>query len=161
MKVKRFHPKMFIILFIFWMLLTLNLEISNIIGGIIVSFIVTYLSYGLLYTESGFLFSFPSIYTWIKYIFILISEIYISSIDLMKSIIKDEYNPSILEIDLDLKDSFLITLVANSITLTPGTITVDKKDNKLIVLYIRQDENGDAEKNIKEKFEKLFIKKEN
>lgn len=159
MKIKKIHPKLFLMLFIFWMLLTLNLEISNIIGGLMVSFIVTYLSYGILYTEKGFAFDFPGIFTIIKYIFILFSEIYISSIDLIKSIVKNEYDPSILEVKLDIEDPLLITLVANSITLTPGTITVDKNDNSLLVLYIKRDKEKMVEKNIKEKFEKLFRKK--
>jgi len=144
----------------FWLLLTLNLEISNIIGGLLVSFIVTYLSFGILYSEKGFEFSFPNIFTIIKYFFILIFEIYISAIDLIKSIIKNEYNPSIIDLKLDIEDPLLITLVANSITLTPGTITVDKNASNLTVLYIRQDKNKMVEKNIRYKFERIFKTKD-
>ena len=157
---KKFHPKLFLILFMFWLLLTLNLEISNIIGGLLVSFIVTYLSFGILYSEKGFEFSFPNIFTIIKYFFILIFEIYISAIDLVKSIIKNEYNPSIIDLKLDIKDPLLITLVANSITLTPGTITVDKNANHLTVIYIRADKDKKVEKNIRKKFERIFKTKD-
>ncbi|MGO1368687.1 MAG: Na+/H+ antiporter subunit E [Senegalia sp. (in: firmicutes)] len=157
---KKFHPKLFLILFMFWLLLTLNLEISNIIGGLLVSFIVTYLSFGILYSEKGFEFTFPGVFTIIKYFFILIFEIYISAIDLIKSIIKNEYNPSIIELKLNIKDPLLITLVANSITLTPGTITVDKNANHLTVIYIRADKDKKVEKNIRKKFERIFKTKD-
>ncbi|MGO1651113.1 Na+/H+ antiporter subunit E [Senegalia sp. (in: firmicutes)] len=157
---KKFHPKLFLILFMFWLLLTLNLEISNIIGGLLVSFIVTYLSFGILYSEKGFEFTFPGVFTIIKYFFILIFEIYISAIDLIKSIIKNEYNPSIIELKLNIKDPLLITLVANSITLTPGTITVDKNANHLTVIYIRADKDKKVEKNIRHKFERIFKTKD-
>ncbi|MGO1820489.1 MAG: Na+/H+ antiporter subunit E, partial [Senegalia sp. (in: firmicutes)] len=75
-------------------------------------------------------------------------------------IIKNEYNPSIIELKLNIKDPLLITLVANSITLTPGTITVDKNANHLTVIYIRADKDKKVEKNIRKKFERIFKTKD-
>jgi multicomponent Na+:H+ antiporter subunit E len=45
-----------------------------------------------------------------------------------------------------LKNDILITLLANSITLTPGTVTVDKQDSNLIILKLcKKDCNVDLD----------------
>lgn len=156
MKIKKFHFKTFLILYIFWFLLTMNRNPSNIGGGFIVSLLVTYLSHGILYDENGFIYRFPKLHVILKYIGILFIEIYKASIEHIINIITNDYDPSIVEVNLDIEDPLLITLIANSITLTPGTITVEKKDNSLLVLYIKEDKNKELEKNIKSKFQSLF-----
>ncbi|MBS4538358.1 Na+/H+ antiporter subunit E [Clostridium sp. D2Q-11] len=157
---KRFHIKTFLILYGFWFLLTMNTNPSNIVGGLIVSLLVTYSSYGILYDEKGFVFEFPTFFVVFKYIMILFIEIYKASFELIKTIINNEYSPSIVEVNLELEDPLLITIVANSITLTPGTITVEKKGSKLLVLYIKEDRNNEVENNIKSTFESIFLRKE-
>lgn len=49
---------------------------------------------------------------------------------------KIEIEPVLTEFDSDLKESNLNVLLANSITLTPGTITVDYEKNHFLVLAI-------------------------
>lgn len=158
MKIKKINYKLFILLYAFWILLTLNFQLINLIVGCIASIIVTIFSYGVLF-DTGSKFKFPKALIILRYILILIFEIYKSSFSHMLRIIKKDCNPIIVEVKLDLTDPFLITLISNSITLTPGTITVDTDKNKLTVLSIKDyGENGNRiSKDIKEKFEKLFI----
>ena len=71
-----------------------------------------------------------------KYFFNLIIQIYIAGFDIIIKIITGKINPDIVEIDVDLDNDLYICLLANSITLTPGTVTIDKKGNKLTVLWL-------------------------
>ncbi|MEX1308712.1 MAG: Na+/H+ antiporter subunit E [Eubacteriales bacterium] len=57
----------------------------------------------------------------------------------------------------DLTDDFKLNLLANSITLTPGTVTVDRDSQKLLIVQlIRQNEEADLTDI--EQFEKLLKK---
>lgn len=51
---------------------------------------------------------------------------------------KDHPNPEIVSINVELKSQFVRTLVANSITLTPGTITISLQDDKMIVHCLKK-----------------------
>jgi multicomponent Na+:H+ antiporter subunit E len=149
------------ILFLFWLLLTFNLNFENIITGIIISIFVARASYNILYDDNGFKFKFPSLLKLIKYSFVLLIEIYKASFVHIIRIIKKDCDPSIITVRLDITDPLLITIISNSITLTPGTITIDTDKNKLTILTIKDYlQNGNTiEENIKEKFERLFFER--
>jgi len=153
--------KLFLILTVFWFLLTLNFSPLNLIMGTIISIVVTRASYGILYDNKGFIFKPLVILTLIKYFFNLLIEIYKSSFTYIVRIIKKDCDPFIVEIELDVTDPLIITIIANSITLTPGTITVDTDKNKLTVLTLKNCEDCAimVEKEIKEKFQKFFVAK--
>ncbi len=53
-------------------------------------------------------------------------------------ILTHDINPAIVEIETDLEEDYQKILLANSITLTPGTITADWKGNILKVLWINK-----------------------
>lgn len=150
--------KLFIILFIFWMLLTNNFSLINIVTGIVVSFFSARVSYGILYDDSGFMFKFPKLLVLLSYSIRLIIEIYKSSFIHIKRIIKKDYHPSIIEVELEVNDPLAITIISNSITLTPGTITIDANKNKLLVLSIKDDgkDGKTISENIKNTYEKFF-----
>ena len=61
---------------------------------------------------------------------------------------KIENKPVIVHFDTKLKDPKLNILLANSITLTPGTITADTKDNSLTVLALDEDFTQDIDSSI-------------
>ncbi|SKC65003.1 Na+/H+ antiporter subunit E [Maledivibacter halophilus] len=151
--------KLFITLFIFWILLTFDFSYLNIVAGIIACFVVTKLSYKILYTDKGFVFKTIKISILIKYFFKLIFEIYKSSFSYIMRIIKKDCEPRIVEIQLDITDPLAITIISNSITLTPGTLTMDVNDNRLTVLSLQPCNIDDKaiEAEIKNKFEKFFI----
>ncbi len=55
---------------------------------------------------------------------------------LIPVILTGKADPKIIEISTSLESDFLISVLANSITLTPGTITVDVRGQKLWVLWV-------------------------
>lgn len=151
--------KLLITMFLFWMLLTLDLTILNLSFGVIISVIVTRTSYDVLYDNNGFRFKELKLMTLFLYTINLFVEIFKSSFRLILCIIKKEYTPVIEEVQLEVSDPLIIAIISMSITLTPGTITVDSKNNLLRVLSFKDyGDNGETvRKDIKEKFEKFFI----
>ena len=67
-------------------------------------------------------------------------------------------NPGIVEIKTNLKSGIGRLLLANSITLTPGTLTVEIKDKSLFIHWIdvSSTDTETATKEIAEKFEKYL-----
>lgn len=86
----------------------------------------------------------------------LIKEIIRSSIDIMKIIWSPKIiiNPSFEWIDVNTTTAQVLVLYGNSITLTPGTATVDTKDGMLLVHGLKQSyiddlQNGEMQHRIK------------
>ncbi|RKD30574.1 Na+/H+ antiporter subunit E [Thermohalobacter berrensis] len=159
---KKISYRLFIVLVIFWIMFTLDFSMWNLIAGVIVSYIISRLSFGIYYDIKGFKIKIPRFTVLIQYSLRLICEIYKASFFHIFRIIKKEYAPMIVEIELSTTDPLIITIIANSITLTPGTITIDSYDNKLLVLSIENDgEFGKSiERNIKDKFESILLRKD-
>ncbi len=156
--------KINLIFLVFWFLLTLNFEIWNIIIGIIVTIIANIVSRGVLYDKNGFKFKSIELITVIKYSLNLVLEIYKSSFSYLIRIIKKDCEPFILEMELEVTDPLIVSIIANSITLTPGTITVDVQGNKLKILTLKKCASYEAceevvRQEIKDKFESFFIEK--
>ena len=71
---------------------------------------------------------------WLTFLVYIIGPFFIgmakSNIDVAYRVITGKINPGIVKITPDLKTDLGITLLANSITLTPGTLTVDLNPDK-------------------------------
>jgi len=67
-----------------------------------------------------------------------------ANIDVAYRVITGKINPGIVRIRTDLKSDLAVTLLANSITLTPGTLTVDidERTNDLFIHWINVDEGA-------------------
>ncbi|MTI68245.1 MAG: hypothetical protein FH753_16820 [Firmicutes bacterium] len=151
--------KLFILLYLFWILLSLNFKITNLLIGGIISLLVVFISFGVSFNNKGIKYKLPKAFILIKYSIILFIEIYKSSFAHIKRVLKCDCSPIIIKVKLETKDPFIITIISNSITLTPGTITVDTDGSELTVLCIEDDgENGESyARTIKERFEKIFL----
>ena len=148
--------KLFIYLLIFWLLLTINFGIINIVIGITLCSITTYFSKKLL---DDYNIVIPKISVIIKYIVNLLYEIFLSSFKHIFRILSKE-EEDILEIDLYLEHESILDLVmmANFITLTPGTLSLNVSENhiNLIAMGSSQKDRKNIEKNLTELFEKIF-----
>ncbi len=74
----------------------------------------------------------------ILYFVVLIFEIIKATIDVaLRTFKKDSIDPVVVDIHTDLKRTVSQTILANSITLTPGTLSVDlDPDNQIIKVAI-------------------------
>ena len=119
-------------LFCVWILLSGKLEIKFLIVGFLAAMIISYICLPFLTVkrpgsnEEFFVFS-VSIYKAIRYILWLLKEITKASLDVSREILKKEmdYIPRIIYFSMPFKNPVASVILANSIILTPGTITFD------------------------------------
>lgn len=75
---------------------------------------------------------------------------------------RNKFRPAILEFPLSLTSDFSITLLANLITLTPGTITLEISDDKKFLYFhtidVPDQDLDKAKQKIKNGFEKRIMK---
>ncbi len=151
---------LFILLCLIWFALTSPARIEELIIGIIISFIlslVLFKDYKALGLPN---FSIKRIVFFIIYSLILFWEIIKANFDVAYRIIhpKMPIKPGIVIIKTRLKSNIGKLALANSITLTPGTFTLDIVDDRLLIHWINV-KSTDIEKDTKiigEKFEKYL-----
>jgi multicomponent Na+:H+ antiporter subunit E len=119
----------FLILFVFWILLSWHFDAEHLILGLISSLLVTHFTGDLLITRKKIIFSLRKIVPFIQYLFYLTYSIILANIDVAYRVLHPRMpiNPRIVKFKSRLKSDIGQTALANSITLTPGTITVDVK----------------------------------
>lgn len=97
-------------------------------------------------------------------IFFYLKELFVASLRVAYEILTptDHMLPAIVAVPLDAKTDLEITLLANFITLTPGTLSVDvSKDRKTLYVHEIYVDSGDTDKvreQIKNGFEKKILK---
>lgn len=141
----RLNINIVIMLFIFWLILFEKITVATVIVGIIASIA------SILFTD---LFLLKGIYDreymiglWpmTKYMFILVYEIYMAGIGVIPNILSGKSNTGYVTCQTLLEDDFLIDILANSVTLTPGTVTVDKQGQTLRILALDLPEDDPRE----------------
>ncbi len=119
----------FVILFLLWIVFSGRFDGFHITLGLISSAIVAAFSGDLMFPsrESRGIFT-----LWLRlstYIPWLLYQIFLANLHVMYLVfhpkMKELINPQIIEFDSRLKSDYARTTFANSITLTPGTITVN------------------------------------
>jgi len=135
---------LFILSFIFWMLLTFEFTVPNIIVGA-VSSIICALFFGRIFVTNVYKLLQPRRYFWfIIYLFIFIWECIKANFDVAYRVLHPAMpiRPGIVKVKTTLKSDMAKMLLANSITMTPGTISVDIIDDYLYIhwIYIRSED---------------------
>lgn len=155
---------LFIITIIVWMVLTGRLDFQHIVIGLLCSLIVT-LFVGDIFTKNPQKFSEPRRYLWfLYYIPIFLWEMIKANVDVAYRVMhpKLPIRPGIVKIKTNLKSETGITFLANSITLTPGTMSVDvDKENGYLYVHwinVKTENIEDATRVIVGKFEKILSK---
>ncbi|MBQ6929827.1 MAG: Na+/H+ antiporter subunit E [Oscillospiraceae bacterium] len=127
---------MYILLLLFWIILNGKITTEILVFGVVLSaaifwFMCKYLEYSPRYE----LCVAKNTLWIIVYFFVLIIEIFKAAIAVYKRVYsrKIEIQPQMVFFDVDIESEFLRFVLANSITLTPGTITVDVDDNHFCV----------------------------
>lgn len=123
----------FLIMFCFWIVLSGQIDAFHLSLGVLSSLIVSIISADLLFQEKikkGFI-----VETWrfFKYTFwlfyqIIVANVYVAVLALHPKM-KDHLDPTIVTFKSKLTTSMARVAMANSITLTPGTITIRMEDD--------------------------------
>ncbi len=128
----------FIILFLIWLGFTTSLATSELITGAVISLIITSFVYKT-FTDYGMKFFSPMRVAYIiQYLIVFLIALIKANLDVARRVVdpKLPINPGIVKYDTKLKSRTAKVILANSITLTPGTLTVDIIDDALYIHWI-------------------------
>lgn len=136
-------------LFVLWLVLTSALNVQNIVMGLAVSYGIALLYTKMFKDEKVEQFSIVAAFS---YLYILLKNLVISNLQINKRILSKKINISaaIIAVDTDLESDWKKLLLANSITLTPGTLTLDIKGNTLFIHTLQYEKDMDTKEIIKE-----------
>ncbi|WP_197659575.1 Na+/H+ antiporter subunit E [Mobilitalea sibirica] len=130
------HIPLVIIFTVIWIILNEGYKTMQILTGIGVSIITIIFTNRFLLLE-GYKETYKvSPIVLIKYFFVLFVQIYKSGISSINKIIRGEGKVGISEHKTVIDDELRICMLANAITSTPGTVTLDKKGQELTILSL-------------------------
>lgn len=134
------------ILFTFWIIVSSSWKWQNIIIGASVSLIISSFMYNLLTDDircKGSIVKkiiYISFFYIPQYVLIMAFNLLESNVEVIKNVIFMDINPGVVKIQSDLHSDTGVTILANSISLTPGTLTLDiqksLEDSHLYVHWI-------------------------
>ena len=135
---------MSLVYFSLWVIFNGRVTLEIIIAGVIVSLILDAFVKKILrirFTGTTFFRIVNLIPQIIVYIFVLLIEIVRANFAIIKLVLAPdiEVEPCIVKFSTALKTEAARIALANSITLTPGTITVSLEDNELLVHALNRD----------------------
>ncbi len=127
----------FLFLFALWLLFTFSLDPFSLLLGGIFSLTIALFTHDLFVEKDEKIHrGIPRFEFFLLYIFVVLWEIYLASFNVVYRVITMKINPGIIKIRTRLKSNFARALLANSITLTPGTVTVDLQKDYLYVHWL-------------------------
>jgi len=153
----------FVLAFITWLVLNWTLNVQFIIAGLIASAFVSILFHEMLPKEHHIFVSPVRIFWFLVYVPVFIYYMLMANFDVVYRALHPAMpiKPGIVKIKTNLKTDSGITALANSITLTPGTLTVDLTDDGYLYIHwinVKSADIEEATKQIAGTFE-WFIKK--
>lgn len=127
---------MYILFFLMWIIFNGRVTTEIVLFGLVISglmyaFVCRFMDYSpkrdlIIFRKSGYI---------LQYIGVLLAEIVKANMSVVKLILSSKYEPEpvIVRFRTDLKTKTAKVLLANSITLTPGTITASLEGDELVV----------------------------
>ncbi len=147
-----------ILISMIWALLTGNVSISNLTTG----FVLGYVALTLLYPATGKKLSyFQKSMQFVRFALFFTKELLVSSYRVAVDVVKPLplMRPGVVGIPLDAETDLEITLLANLISLTPGTLSLDvSPDRKTLYIHAMYVVNpDDLRKEIKDGMERRLL----
>ena len=123
---------------VFWLLLTWSLDVQNVIAGIIVALICTIFIGHLFFDRSINMLNPRRIFWFLYYIPFFFLHMVKANLDVAYRVIhlNIPIRPGIVKVTTTLKTDLAKTFLANSITLTPGTLTIDVIGSDMYIHWI-------------------------
>lgn len=155
----RSNIEVMVLLFIMWIILFEEINLFVLLTGLTLPIAVIIFTDKFLlqgnYEDEYML----GITQMLHYAYATVIEIFIAGWGVIPNIINGQSDVAIVTCETKLEDEFLIDILANSVTLTPGTVTIEKKGKVLRILAL--DSEG-LEDNPREalplKLEELLLK---
>jgi multicomponent Na+:H+ antiporter subunit E len=156
------YVTVFILSMIFWLLITFKFTAPNIAAGAVAS-AITAAIFGRYYFHNVYKFLQPRRWLWfVVYLVTFIWACLKANLDVAYRVLHPAMpiKPGIVKVKTTLRSEFARTLLANSITMTPGTITVDIIGDDMYIhwIYIRSEDTVVYTRMVTGRFEE-YIKK--
>jgi len=158
----------FVMAFIIWLLLTWpfadgKIDIQVVVAGFIASIMVAVLFHEILPKEHRVFISPLRLFWLLVYLQVFFYYMVKANVDVMYRALhpKMPIRPGIVKIRTNLRSDAARTALANSITLTPGTMTVDLTDDGFLYIHwinVKSDDVEQATKFISKTFEWFLMK---
>ncbi len=125
-------------LFIIWILFTASTETFTLIFGLFASLLTASLTYHIFLPkhQASLNFILPNPFHLIIFLVAMVVNLYKSSFQVAKAVFTGNTNPRIVHFRTRLRSDIARTILANSITFTPGTLTLDLNDDHIIVHWL-------------------------
>ena len=144
----------FVLLFVVWLLLTGSFTLGNILLAILLAWGIPFLVGGMQSETSRVKKPLKAV----KYVFVLLGDIFMSNLVVAKQVLGPTHKlqPGFIAIPLDLTEALPITLLASTISLTPGTVSTElSKDLKTLYVHaLHVDDEQALIQSIKQRYEK-------
>lgn len=156
------YVTMFILSMILWLLITFKFTVPNIAAGAVAS-AITAAIFGRYFFHNVYKFLQPRRWLWfVVYLVAFIWACIKANIDVAYRVLHPAMpiKPGIVKVKTTLRSEFARMLLANSITMTPGTITVDIIGDEMYIhwIYIRSEDPALYTRMVTGRFEE-YIKK--
>jgi multicomponent Na+:H+ antiporter subunit E len=158
----------FVLAFIIWVLMAWpfvdgKIDLQIVVAGLIVAFIVAILFHEILPKEHHVFISPIRVFWFLVYVPVFFYYVIKANFDVVYRALHPQMpiKPGIVKIKTTLKTESGITALANSITLTPGTLTVDLTDDGFLYIHwinVKSDDVEQATEFIARRFE-WFLKR--
>ncbi|MBN2865349.1 MAG: Na+/H+ antiporter subunit E [Thiotrichales bacterium] len=152
------HPILSLTLWVVWLLLNNTVAPGHMVMGAILAIVIPLLTTS--FWEEKVCIRHPL--TLLKFLGIVLWDIMIANVIVAKLILgnKNTLQPKFLHIPLDLEHPLAISLLANTISLTPGTVSCDlSEDKKTLLVHGLHEEDPEATINeIKQRYEQPLKK---
>ncbi|MDH7594263.1 MAG: Na+/H+ antiporter subunit E [Methanomicrobiales archaeon] len=149
----------FSILLLFWMLLSHEVEFFNILGGVASAWLVTAISHDLLVPSLG-KGALGKAGRFLLYIPWLLMEILKAGLDVAYRVLHPSMpiTPTVVKFEAPFEGDLPRTILANSITLTPGTITIEVDGKEFTVHSLAEEiaEEFVTGKSMQQKIARIF-----
>ena len=137
---------MAVVLFAFWMILAGRTEVKFIVYGVLTSVVTAWITYPLLLVPSKdgskkfFVFGI-SLFRLLKYSLWLLWQLVLANIDVAKATTSQnlDINPQVVRFYFKSENPMAAVVLADSITLTPGTVTINVTDDGLFEIHALTD----------------------
>ncbi len=127
---------------VLWCILNESFEPFVLVTGLLLGYFSLFLGRVFLGFPLDTITYSVNILKFIKYLSVLIFNIYKSSIKCILLIIKGQSNVEIISSKINVKSEWRKVLLSNSVTMTPGTITIDYLEDTILVLTNSDDSDS-------------------
>ncbi len=151
------HPILTLALWIIWLLLNNTVAAGHVVLGLVLAIFIPWLT-ARFWPEKVCI---KNPFTLLKFLGVVLWDILVANISVAKLILgkNDKLKPGFFSINLDINNPLGISLLANTISLTPGTVSCDLTPDRrqLLVHALHVEDIESTINDIKQRYEKPLM----